>query len=227
MSGKLYGVGVGPGDPELLTIKAVRIITEADILFVPGEEKESSIAYKIAKQAVEEIDKKEVISIHMPMTKDEKRLEESHKNGANEIIHYLDQGKIVAFLTLGDPTVYSTYIYLHKIIRERGYETEIISGIPSFCAVAARLNQGLVEKSEQLHVIPSSYDIKDALELSGTKVLMKAGKKISAVVEQLQKLNCQASMIENCGMENEKIYKCLNEIKEDAGYYSLIIVKEN
>ncbi|ABX41750.1 precorrin-2 C(20)-methyltransferase [Lachnoclostridium phytofermentans] len=227
MFGKLYGVGVGPGDPELLTIKAVRILKEADILAVPGEEKESSVAYKIASQSVKEIDNKKIISIHMPMTKDEKRLEESHNNGAGEIISYLEQGKNVAFLTLGDPTIYSTYIYLHKIVSERGYETEIISGIPSFCAVAAKLNQGLVEKNEQLHVVPSSYDIKDAMELSGTKVLMKSGKKISSVVEHLKTLNCQASMVENCGMENERIYQSLDEIKDDAGYYSLIIVKEN
>lgn len=227
MFGKLYGVGVGPGDPELLTIKAVRIIKEADVLAVPGDEKEGSVAYKIAKQAVNDIDTKKIISIHMPMTKDEIRLKESHKKGAEEIIRYLEQGKTVAFLTLGDPTIYSTYLYLHKIISERGYETEIVSGIPSFCAVAARLNQGLVEKKQQLHVIPSSYDLKDALELSGTKVLMKAGKKMSSVIEYLKTMECQASMIENCGMENEKIYRKLDDIKNDAGYYSLIIVKED
>lgn len=227
MSGKLYGVGVGPGDPELLTIKAVRVISEADILAVPGEEKDNSIAYKIAKQAVKEIDHKIIISIPMPMTKDEKRLEDSHNKGANDIINYLDQGKTVAFITLGDPTIYSTYLYLHKRITEKGYSTEIVSGIPSFCAVAARLNQGLVEKSEQLHVIPSSYDIQDGLRLSGTKVLMKAGKNITTVVEQLKKLDCKVTMVENCGMENERVYKSLDEIKEEAGYYSLIIVKES
>lgn len=227
MFGKLYGVGVGPGDPELLTIKAVRIIKEADVLAVPGEQKEGSVAYRIAKQAINEIDKKEIISIPMPMTKDEKRLEESHKKGAEEIINYLEMGKTVAFLTLGDPTIYSTYIYLHKRMKESGYETEIISGIPSFCAVAAKLNQGLVEKNEQLHVIPSSYDIEDTIALSGTKVLMKSGKKISTVIEYLKTKDCQVSMVENCGMEDEKIYRSLDEIKDDAGYYSLIIVKEN
>ena len=227
MFGKLYGVGVGPGDPELLTIKAVRIIKEADILAVPGEQKEGSVAYRIAKQAINEIDKKEIISIPMPMTKDEKHLEDSHKKGAEEIIHYLEQGKTVAFLTLGDPTIYSTYIYLHKRIKESGYETEIISGIPSFCAVAAKLNHGLVEKNEQLHVIPSSYDIEDTIALSGTKVLMKSGKKISTVIEYLQTKDYQVSMVENCGMEDEKIYRSLDEIKDDAGYYSLIIVKED
>lgn len=76
-------------------------------------------------------------------------------------------------------------------------------------------------------MIPSSYDIKDALELSGTKVLMKAGKKMNEVISQLQNIDCQVSMVENCGMENEKIYKRLEEIKEKSGYYSLIIVKEN
>lgn len=227
MSGKLYGVGVGPGDPELLTIKAIRIMKEADVLAVPGTQKEDSVAYQIAKQAIKEIDTKEIISIHMPMTKDEARLEDSHRKGAEEIIQYLKMGKKVAFLTLGDPTIYSTYIYLHKRIVESGYEAEIISGIPSFCAVAAKLNQGLVEKNEQLHVIPSSYDIEDMIALSGTKVLMKSGKKLSKVIEYLKTKDCQVSLVENCGMENEKICRSLNEIKDDAGYYSLIIVKED
>ena len=140
---------------------------------------------------------------------------------------YLKEGKNVAFLTLGDPTVYSTYLYIHKRIQDRGYEVEIVSGITSFCAVAARLNIGLVEKAEPLHVIPASYQIEDALKLPGTKVLMKAGKKMAMVKEELQKRNERAVMIENCGMENEKIYRSVEEIPEDAGYYSLIIAKEN
>jgi precorrin-2/cobalt-factor-2 C20-methyltransferase len=227
VSGKLYGVGVGPGDPELLTIKAVRIMKEAEVIAVPGEQKEGSVAYQIAKQAVPEIETKKVISIYMPMTKDRALLEESHTKGAEEITRYLDQGKTVAFLTLGDPTIYSTYIFLHQRISEESYETEIISGIPSFCAVAAKLNQGLVEKDEQLHVIPSSYDIKAAMAMPGTKVLMKAGKKLASVVEYLKTLNCRASMVENCGMEKEKVYRSLDEIEDAAGYYSLIIVKED
>lgn len=227
MSGKLYGVGVGPGDPELLTLKAIRIIKEADVLAVPGKQKEGSTAYGIVKQAIHEMDAKEMIGIPMPMTKEEVCLKESHRKGAEEIIRYLEMGKTVAFLTLGDPTIYSTYIYLHKRIVESGYEAEIINGIPSFCAAAAKLNQGLVEKSQLLHVIPSSYDIKDAIALSGTKVFMKSGKNINTVIEYLKTKGCQAAMVENCGLENENIYSSLNEIKYDAGYYSLIIVKED
>ncbi len=226
MFGKLYGVGVGPGDPELLTLKAVRIIKEAEIIAIPGEEKEKSVAYHIAEQAIVNLDTKIILSISMPMTKDAKKLEDYHNAGADKIIEYLQQGKDVVFLTLGDPTIYSTYLYLHKKIREKGYATEIINGIPSFCAVSARLNQGLVEKKEMLHIIPASYEIEEALQLSGTKVLMKAGQKIKLVCEILKKRSCQVSMIENCGMDNEKIYESIDDIPQDAGYYSLLIVKE-
>ena len=139
----------------------------------------------------------------------------------------LDSGRNVAFLTLGDPTVYATYIYIHKRVEKAGYDTEIISGITSFCAVAARLNIGLVEKAEPLHVIPASYQIEEALKLPGTKVLMKSGKKMKSVKETLKAMpDCQVMMIENCGMENEKIYRSADEIDENAGYYSLIIVRE-
>jgi precorrin-2/cobalt-factor-2 C20-methyltransferase len=143
------------------------------------------------------------------------------------IAGYLDKGKQVAFLTLGDPTVYATYLYVHKRIQAMGYEVEIVSGITSFCAVAARLNMGLVEKEEQLHVIPASYQIEEALRLKGTKVLMKAGRKMGEVKAQLKALDAQVVMIENCGMEQEQIFYGVDEIPEDAGYYSLIIVKED
>ncbi len=225
MTGVLYGVGVGPGDPELLTLKAIRVIKECDILAIPTADKDTCAAYNIVKQAIPEIGEKELLSIALPMTKEKDRLEESHEKGAQIIGEYLRKGYKVAFLTLGDPTVYSTYIYIHKRILEKGYPAEIINGIPSFCAVAARLNESLVENAEQLHVIPSSYSIKNALTLQGTKVFMKAGKKIGEVKEQLVSLGLEAAMVENCGMEEEKIYRTPDEIPEEAGYYSLIIVK--
>ncbi|QHQ61247.1 precorrin-2 C(20)-methyltransferase [Anaerocolumna sedimenticola] len=225
MKGILFGVGVGPGDPELLTLKAVRIIKECDVIAVPAKDLQTCTAYNIVKQALPEIENKEVITVLMPMTKDREKLEESHKNGADLIRSYLEKGLKVAFLTLGDPTVYSTYIYIHKRILAEGFEAEIINGIPSFCAVAARLQEGLVENSEQLHIIPGSYSISDAINLPGTKVLMKAGKKFGEVKEQIRALGLRAAMIENCGMEQEKVYPTLDEIPEEAGYYSLIIVK--
>lgn len=226
MAGKLYGIGVGPGDPELLTLKAVRLINESDVIAVPGTHKEQSTAYQIAKQAILQISEKQIIAIPMPMTKDQNQLAQSHQEGAAVIAGLLDRNYKVAFLTLGDPTVYSTYLYIHSRILAAGFEAEIVSGITSFCAVSAKLNTGLVEKAQTLHVIPASYQIEEALKLKGTKVLMKAGKQISAVKEQLKEQQAEVMMIENCGMANEKIYWNVDEIPADAGYYSLIIVKE-
>ncbi len=114
---------------------------------------------------------------------------------------------------------------------EAGYETEIVSGVPSFCAVSAKLNQGLVEKSQMLHIIPSTYGIEEGLNFPGTKVMMKVGKKLGEIKEQFQQESAQerqskAAMIENCGMPDEHIYRNLEEMPDQAGYYSLMIVKE-
>lgn len=92
-------------------------------------------------QAYPELADKQLIALPMPMTKDHKKLEESHDHAAELVCDMLKSGKQVAFLTLGDPTVYSTYLYVHKRVVQAGCEAEIISGITSFCAVAARLNQ--------------------------------------------------------------------------------------
>lgn len=230
MQGKLYGVGVGPGDPELLTLKALRLIKENEVIAVPGKEIQASVAYQIVKGAYEELDEKTLIPVAMPMTKDPQVLKANHDKAADQVESYLKEGKNVVFLTLGDTTVYSTYLYVHKRILERGYEAEIVSGITSFCAVAARLNMGLVEADQPLHVIPATYkaqEMDEILKLPGTKVLMKTGKKMKQVKESIEKSGQKAVMIENCGMPSEKIYRSAEEIPEDSGYYSLIIVKEN
>ncbi|WP_294351412.1 precorrin-2 C(20)-methyltransferase [uncultured Clostridium sp.] len=225
--GKLYGVGVGPGDPELLTLKAVRIIEESEVIAIPNKSIEKCVAYKIAEGAVPSIKDKEIMTIEMPMTKDKDILENSYKIATEKIISKLKEGKNIAFLTLGDPTVYSTYIYVHKRILNLGFETEIISGITSFCAAAAKINEGLVERAEELHVIPASYQVEESLKFPGTKVLMKSGKNMRKVKELLANKNLKVTMVENCGMENEKVYKKVEEINDESSYYSLIIVKEN
>ena len=120
MAGKLYGLGIGPGDPELLTLKAVRLINESDVVFVPGTDPKDTVAYQITVQAVPELEDKEIVGIAMPMTKNLELLEETHEKGANKVAQYLSQGKQCVFLTLGDPTVYSTYMYIHKKIQNFG-----------------------------------------------------------------------------------------------------------
>jgi precorrin-2/cobalt-factor-2 C20-methyltransferase len=227
MEGILYGVGVGPGDPELLTLKAIRIIKECEVIAIPDSGKDNCIAYQIVEKAMAEIAQKEIISVDMPMTKDKAVLEESHRKGTELIAGYLEKGTSVAFLTIGDPTIYSTYIYVHNRIQKLGYKAQIINGIPSFCAVAATLNNSLVETSSELHIIPSSYGVEKALHLPGTKVLMKAGKKLGEVKRQLESMGLKAAMVSNCTMEQEKIYNTLADIPEEASYYSIIVVKDN
>ena len=227
MSGTLYGLGVGPGDPELLTLKALRLIRENRVIAVPGNDTKSSVAYQIVKGAYPELDEKELIPVAMPMTKDKEVLEDNHNKAADAVESYLKQGENVVFLTLGDPTVYSTYLYVHKRILERGYQAEIVSGITSFCAAAARTNQPLVEWNQTLHIVPAVHRLGDTPDAEGNYVFMKSGKKMKQVKEILRETGKQVSMVENCGMETEHVYRSEDEIPDDAGYYSLIIAKEH
>lgn len=228
-TGKLYGLGVGPGDPELMTLKAVRLIRECDIVAMPATGKETNVAFEIAKGAVPEIVAKELLEISMPMTRDEVRLRESHEKAAEAVAAELEKGKNIAFLTLGDPSIYSTYIYVHDRIAALGYKTEIVPGIPSFCAVAARLNEGLTEASEALHIIPASYEgAEEALALKGPRVLMKSGKSIGRLKTLLEQMDRPQSvkMVERCGMQGEKVFTQLEDLDEEAGYFSILVVKD-
>lgn len=226
MSGILYGVGVGPGDPEYMTLKAVRLIRENEVIAVPGEAARETVAYKIAVQAVPELADKELLPVFMPMVMDRAEMERNHEKAADAVEAYLKQGKNVVFLTLGDPTVYSTYMYVQHRIEARGYRSELVSGITSFCAAAARANISLVEWNEQLHVLPAVHRLDSELEQPGNYVLMKSGRKMGQVKEMLRKSGRNVVMVENCGMETEHIYHSVDEIPDDAGYYSLIIAKE-
>ena len=227
--GKLYGVGVGPGDPELMTVKAIRTIERSDVIVVPGKKAEDSVAYRIAAGIYKKLADKRLEAIEMPMVKDEAVLKEGHRAAAEKIEAMLDAGLTVSFLNLGDVTVYATYMYVHQIVEADGYDTEIINGITSFTAAAARLNTDLVEKAQPLHVIPSSYrkDSVDALlALPGTKISMKSGKEMANIRDAVLAGGQEAVMVERCGMPGEKIYRDPAEIPDDASYYSVIIVKE-
>ena len=226
MRGTAYGVGVGPGDPELITLKAVRLIRENEVIAVPGKEAEKSVAYIIAAAAVPEIAEKTLVPIYMPMIRDRAKIEEEHRRGAKLLEKYLDQGKNVVYLTLGDPTIYCTFSYLQHILEEDGYQVVLVSGITSFCAAAARLNISLTEWNEPLHVIPASHKKGGALDLPGTYVLMKSASRMKETKELLAASGRRVCCVENCGMKNEKVYHSAEEIPDDAGYFSLVIARE-
>jgi len=226
-NGKFYSVGVGPGDPMLITYKAVEKIKSSDIVVVPQSGATENIALKIA---LEHVQGKKILECDMPMTRDKDRLEASHIKATAEIEEFLKTGNQVSFLTLGDPSIYSTAMYIHKRLSDRGYETELIPGVPSFCAVAASLNTTLCEGGELLHIIPASYEDTDQLlSLKGTKILMKSGKAIKEIKERLfmRGHGTIAMMVEQASMENEKIHYTLESVDENASYFSIIVVKEN
>ena len=224
--GMLFGVGVGPGDPELLTLKAVEALRRADVIAAPDKGAGEQTALAIVRDYIQG---KERVDCHTPMTRDPERLEESYRSNADLLCGLLDQGKTVAFLTLGDPSVYSTYIYIHKKVLERGYEARLIPGVPSFCAVAARLNASLCEGGERLLVVPASYEgLEECLDVRANKVLMKAGRTLGALKDTLRRRGelDRAALVANCGMEGETVVPDLSQWEGETGYFSIVVVKD-
>ena len=226
MKGIAYGVGVGPGDPEYMTLKACRLIRENEIIAVPGKVPQESVAYRIAVAAVPELAEKTLVPVYMPMLKDREKIDAEHRKAAKLFESYLDQGKNVVFLTLGDSTIYCTFSYIQHYLEADGYPIELVSGITSFCAAAAALGVPLVEWDEQLHVLPAVHRLEAELEQPGNYVLMKSASKMGAVKDILRRSGRAVSMVENCCMPGEKRYHSVDEIPDDAGYFSLIIAKE-
>ena len=245
--GMLYGIGTGPGDPELITLKAVKKIQECKYIFFQGKSKEDSLCCKIAEAAVAGLDSKTFVPCRVPMTKDLKILDQAYDEIAESVSQVLDEGNDVAFLTLGDPTVYAAYIYVHQKISARGYEARIINGVPSFCAAAGALGISLAERSDVLHIIPASYDVDSALTLPGTKVLMKSASNLPNIKARLlaygetsdievsgdigretfkKQANMEVYAASNCGLADEKLSFCAEDIDENSGYLTLLIVKE-
>lgn len=224
--GILYGVGTGPGDPELMTLKAVRVLKEADLVAAPGKDVRETAAFRIAVQAVPEIADKELLSIEMPMVMDRETLEDKHRAGAKLLEDRLAEGKKVAFITLGDPTVYSTFSYLEKRARADGFRTEYVSGVTSFCAAAAALRVPLAEWQEPVHIIPAVQKRPGELLYPGNCVLMKSGWRLKDVKAYLEEQDRAVWMGVNVGMPGETLYRSLEEIPDETGYFSLIIAKE-
>lgn len=224
---KLFGVGIGTGDAELLTLKAIRVMSECPVIAFPGIKVTESLAYKIVSQVVDLSQNKVLIGLDMPMTNDEEILKNCHERAADTISKYLEDGNDVAFLTLGDPSIYSTYYYIHEIMVKRGYECEQISGITSPLYAASKANIKLTAKNEMLHILPAIYGIDNILSLKGTIVLMKAGnvcKKLKELKDDLIKQGRVAYYFENLGMEDEIVIKGIDIIPDKGGYFSMIII---
>lgn len=230
MSGILYGIGVGPGDPEMLTLKAVRAIKEADVICLPKADKYECRAFQIALPAVPELKYKKTVSFDFEMTRDEDALAQMHETFYGKYKQLLMEGYSLAFLTIGDPTVYSTFGYIMKLAKKDGIEVEIINGITSFCGSAAAAGTLLSEKNENIHIISGQGNLEDELKLSGTKIIMKSGGNISQIKEFLLEKekteDVEIFAVIDCGMETEQIFKGAIMIPDDSKYMMTIIVKD-
>lgn len=226
--GTLYGVSVGPGDPELLTLKAVKILSRCGVVAAPQTESGQTLALDIAAGAVD-LSAKTLVSLPFLMTRDKAAQQENHRAHAETLKTYLDRGEEIAMLNLGDVSVYSTFAYLMDILTAEGYTVEMLPGVTSFCAVAAALGTGLTTTNHPLHIIPAGgMDLDEALALSGVKVLMKSASQLPAVMDRLAEkdLADKTMLVQNCGLPDEVVCRDIRGFTPGASYFTTIIVKE-
>ena len=232
-SGTLYGIGIGPGDPELITLKGARLIGGCRNLFVPKARTASeSVALTIARPLVGPEAKIE--ELLFPMTADREELSTKWDEAAARVAAILAAGEDACFLTLGDPLLYSTYIYLLRALRKRLPDLAAVTvpGITAFGAAAALAEFPVGEGREPVTICPAADDltaVRRALSQGGTVVLMKIGKRLPEVLDLLdtEGLLDKSVFVSRATMEGERIETDLRRLKAEgpeAGYLSIILV---
>ncbi len=230
MKGKFYGIGVGPGDPELITLKAISAIKMADVLICPdaGNGKKS-IALEIGEDYVQ--DKTERVAMTFPMVYDEEVLNKSWEENAVQIERYINAGKNVAFITLGDPGVFSTFMYIVPFLVAKGIEIETIPGVTSFSAVASTMNLPICLWEETFTVVPLQKDVasaRRAIENSDNVIIMKPSYANKELAELLIEKGLEKNfvMISKVSTNTQNIVRDINVLKnEKVPYMSTIIIK--
>lgn len=222
--GVFYAVSVGPGDPELLTRQACRVLGACDVIAAPRMKSGRMLALDIAAGAVDMQDKT-ILPLDFTMERSEAVREDSYRAAAAAIKAELSVGRDVAMVNLGDVSVYATAYYILERIRADGFETVMCPGVTSFCAVAARLGRSLTRMDEPLHILPGGTDLNNALALPGTKVVMKSGKAIHETTEALKRhgLLANAGMVADCGLETEQVCTDLRQLPEEISYFATIV----
>ena len=227
--GTFYGVSVGPGDPELLTLKAVRCIEQCPILAAPRTAEGRMLALEIVKGAVD-VSGKTILPLQFAMSRDADTLRASHEAAAGAVREALDAGQDVAMLNLGDVSIYATYGYLEEILKAAGYPTARIAGVPSFCAAAAALGRSLTDGMEAPLTLAPGRHAEQVLDAPGAKVLMKSGRQLPAALAALRRRGLleKSAMACNCGLPEQTLWPDLSSYDpaRPAGYFTTIIVKE-
>jgi len=229
MSGTLYGVGVGPGDPELMTLKAHRLISTAPVVAYPAPDRSvaggASFARSIAAASIR-VDAIEIPMV-IPMAEDRYPAQEAYDRGAAEIEGHLEAGRDVVVLCEGDPMFYGSFMYLHARLAAQ-HAVQIVPGVTSLTGCAAALGRPLSARNETLTVIPGPLPeaaLKARIEAAEAVAIMKVGRHLPKIVQALEELGLvnRAGYVERASLPNQ-IVKPLSEAPENAPYFSMILV---
>ncbi len=235
----LIGIGVGPGDVDLLTVKAVNAIQNADIIMCPASnENRPSIAFSIVSPIIDKSKNQEIVKLIFPMTKDKDVLEATWKKNAKIMAETVLTGKNVVYLTVGDPFLYSTWIYMHKDLKENypDMDISVIPGIVSMFTFASKVGVSIAEGAEKVAIIPSCYDLSSVKEIaknSESMIFLKDGRYFDKVIKVLKESGFPDDSIfaigQDLGTENEIIKKMtLGEVNDSSlttKYFSILVVK--
>ena len=231
-AGIFYGIGVGPGDPELLTLKAINALKKIDVLIAPKTEKKAdSVALSIVQPHLKP--NIEIIYQTFPMVRDFAEETEVFETNKEEILEKLRGGQNVGFATLGDPMFYSTYIYIFKLLKRCGVKIETIAGVPAFLAIAAQIGRPIAYGNDILTIIPATAElaaIKNSLDRADSTVLMKVYKNFPEVVDELKahEMIDEAILVSRCGLDDEKIITDIAAHRnEHLNYLSTILTRRN
>lgn len=211
---KFYGVGVGPGDSELITLKALNTIKRCDYVFTP-KSKGISTARDIASEYLKD---KQVIELEFPMGEDNS---DRYREAAKQIDETLKPGETCVFLTLGDPMTYSTYLYLMLEVKNTDIEIETIPGITSFGASTSRLNLPLTLKGESFYLCDGKLDV-EILKKVDSVCILKVNKIKEEVIEKLEAHHFSYTYVKRVTRKDEKLIYDKEEILKDNDYMSLI-----
>jgi precorrin-2/cobalt-factor-2 C20-methyltransferase len=232
--GVFYGIGVGPGDPDLITVKAARVLDTCDVVITPTKKMgKPSIAFEIVKSHITDLSK--VLEMNFPMislSEERETLEKQWQENADEIELLLNEGKNVVFITLGDPMVFSTYSYVMEYLLKRNIEVVTLSGVPSFCNLGAQLNIPLTQGEESLAIVAMTQpveEIRAILDAHQNIVVMKVSANNAWMAQELEARGLENSfvLVSNIGMANQQVVRDIEVLKAKIPYLSTLLIKKN
>lgn len=217
---KLYGIGTGPGDPDLLTLKAIKTMEKSDVIFVPYN-RGKNMALDTAKEFIEG---KKIVTIDFPMGQVTR---EDYKNAARVMFENIEDGKVGSFLTIGDSMIYSTFIYVMEEIVNLNLDidVELVPGIPSFIGGANRIKMPLTLKGENFILCDDFSE--DKLKITDSIVILKTFKEKEYILKALEENKFKYTYVKKVSLEDEEIIEDREEILKDQNYMSFIIARKN